>query len=406
MSQSSETRALDDWAESFMEYTSMIPSPVIFRRWAAYSAIAGVLERRVWTNMAGKPLHPNTLVLLVANPGIGKTMAIDEVYELWAKVGGLNVAPSGLTKAAFLDQLACKTKTYVYDGALCYYNAMLLAVSEFGNLLPEYDGRFLNVIQDVYDCHSYPYEDRTRQKGLMTIDRAHVTMIAGTQPKYIGRILPDVAFGMGFTARLIMVYAGKGILVKLFGKRKKRDVTLLKKLRSDLKQMSKLVGEFGWETDAEEFLDDWNENKHKDAPKHPKLLDYNPRRAMHVAKIAMSFSISRSNELAIILSDVVNAKKLLLEAEDLMPEIFKEMTVSQDASEIEEIHMFMFAYCTRKEVETVPEHDLLHYMAKKVPVNRIDYFLKTMQAAGMIEMVGLNVPGKRKYKPKPKSRLS
>ena len=405
MSQSSETRELDDWAESFMEYTSMIPSPVIFRRWAAYCTIAGALERRVWTNMAGKALYPNTIVLLVANPGIGKSMAIDETHEFWQKLGNFNIAPSGMTKAAFLDQLCFKTKMFTYKGVPRYYNAMLLAVSEFGNLLPEYDQRFLNVVNDVYDCKEYPYEDRTRTKGLQTIDRAHVTIITGTQPKYIGRILPEAAFGMGFTARTIMVYAGEAVLVDLFTQ-VSRDVKLAAKLRSDLKQASKLVGEFTWEKDAMEFAEKWNRVKDKDAPTHPKLFDYKPRRAMHVVKIAMSVSVSRSNDLIMTLEDFKKAKALLLEAEAVMPEIFKEMTSSQDASEIEEICIFMFTYCTRRKVETVPEHDLLHYMAKKVPVNRIDYFIKTMQAAGLIEIGGLNIPGQRKYKPKPKSRLT
>lgn len=390
---------LDDWAEGFMKYTSMIPSPEIFRRWAAYSTIAGVLERRVWTNMAGRSLHPNLIVLFVANPGIGKSMAIDEVYEFWVKVGGLNIGPSGMTKAAFLDQLCSKTKTYLHNGMPRYYNAMLLAVSEFGNLLPEYDQRFLNVVNDVYDCKPYPYEDRTRTgKGLITIDRAHVTIITGTQPKYIGRILPEAAFGMGFTARTIMVYAGKEVVVELF-KEKKKDAKLVQSLNSDLKQMSKLVGEFDWTDDAQEFAEKWNKDKYKDAPTHPKLLDYNPRRVMHVVKIAMSISVSRDNKLLITLEDFKKAKALLLEAEELMPEIFKEMTVSQDASEIEEIHLFMFSFCRRKKVETVPEHDLLHYMALKVPVNKIDYFLKTLQSSGMVEVGGLNLPGERTYKP-------
>jgi len=402
MSKKTGGRALDDWVEGFLQYTSMIPSPKVFRRWAAYSTIAGVLERRVWTNMAGKPLHPNLIVLLIAGPGVGKSMAIDEVCEFWVRVGELNVGPSGLTKAALLDQVVSKTKTYTHDGVPCFYNACLLAVSEFGNLLPEYDGRFLNVINDIYDCKPYPYEDRTRSKGMQTIDRAHITIFTGTQPKYFGRILPDAAFGMGFTSRTIMVYAGKGVEVDLFTETQ-RDFELRSKLDSDLKQMVKLVGEFEWTDDARDFVESWNRDRHKDAPTHPKLLDYNPRRVMHAVKIAMSISVSRNNKLLMTLDDITKARALLLSAEKLMPQVFKEMTVSQDASEIEEIHIFLFSYCREMKVETVPEHALLHFMSLKVPVNKVDYFIKTMLGAGLIKSEGINLPGKRVYRPMEKT---
>ncbi len=329
-------------------------------------------------------------------------MAIDEVCEFWIRVGELNVGPSGLTKAALLDQVVSKTKTYTYEGMPRTYNACLLAVSEFGNLLPEYDGRFLNVINDIYDCKPYPYEDRTRQKGMLTIDRAHITIFTGTQPKYFGRILPDAAFGMGFTSRTIMVYAGKGVEVDLFTETK-RDLKLRAKLDSDLKQMAQLVGEFEWTNEARAFAEEWNKNRHKDAPTHPKLLDYNPRRVMHAVKIAMSISVSRNNKLLMTLEDITKAKALLLKAEELMPQIFKEMTVSQDASEIEEIHLFMFSHCRRLKVETVPEASLLHFLNQKVPVNKVDYFIKAMLGAGLIESEGVNLPGRRVYRPMEKT---
>ncbi len=393
-----EERTLDDWVDGFMDYTSVLQSPPLFRRWAAYSTIAGVLERRVWTKLAGRRLYPNLIVILIAGPGIGKTMAIDEVYDFWSKLGDYNVAPMGMTKAAFIDQLMEKHKFFNYDGRPIGYNAMLAAVSEFGVFLPEYDGKFLSVINDVYDCHEYPFQDRTRKDGLKTADRAHVSLITGTTPKYLGGILPDVAWGMGFTSRTIMVYAAKEVIIDLF-ESADRDTKLRKSLDADIEQITMLVGRFKWEKAAKDFIEDWNRHKYRDAPKHPKLFDYNPRRIMHAVKIAMSVSVARSNELLVTMDDFMKARELLLETEELMPEIFKEMIISQDASEIDEIHAFMFNYCRRLKVDAVPEQDLMHFMSRKIPVNKIDYFMKTLQSAGMIKAEGLNTPGRRSFRP-------
>ena len=37
-------------------------------------------------------------------------------------------------------------------------------------------------------------------------------------------------------------------------------------------------------------------------------------------------------------------------------------------------------------------------MMKRIPVNRIQYFLDSMMMSKMIKMTGLNLDGKRKYK--------
>ena len=105
MKNKDRVRILDNWVDSFLEYTSMIPSPELFRRWAAYSAIAGALERRTWIQSSGKILFPNTIILLVSKPGVGKSNAIDEIVKLLVGVGNLNISPDGMTKAALIDQL-------------------------------------------------------------------------------------------------------------------------------------------------------------------------------------------------------------------------------------------------------------------------------------------------------------
>jgi len=145
-----KSRILDDWAESFVKYTSAIISPEIFRRWAAYSTIAGALERRVWTSIAGQVLYPNTIVLLVSPPGIGKSNAIKEVQYFWVKTGVFNVAPNGMTKAAFIDQLLAMVRSFNYNGFEFMTHPLLMGITEFGTLLPQYDREFLNVLNQIY----------------------------------------------------------------------------------------------------------------------------------------------------------------------------------------------------------------------------------------------------------------
>ena len=395
------TRTLSNWAEAFLTYTTIIPSPEIYRRWTAYNILAGALERRAWTKISGNMLYPNMLTLLVGPPGVGKTMAIKEAQALWGATGLFNLAPSGMTKAAFVDQLGIKFKTFEFEGVPIMYNPMLIAATEFGTLLPDYDPKFMNVVNDIYDCLPF-FEDMTRGGGLIHVDRPHVNLIAGTQPQYLGDLLPDVAYGMGFMTRIVMIYAGERVISDMFGVMDRAE-ELRMKLVQDLIIIGKLSGEFDWVLEAKEFIEHWNRNVAEDSPTHAKLQNYNTRRIIHAVKLAMAMAVSRNNEMLVTLGDIENARIMLVEAENLMPEIFKAMATSEDGSELKEIHMFLFAYCNDCAVESVPERAVIHFISQRVPVNKIKYFIETMITTGAMKIDGLNIPGQLQYRPIPTS---
>ncbi len=390
--------------DSFLEFTNHLPSPEIFRRWTAYSIIAGALERRVWTNINGSILYPNLFILLIGPPGTGKSMAIKEAATLWASTGKLTVGPNAMTKAAFVDQLSGKPKTYLYEGKTVIYNSLLIAAQEFGTLLPENDTKFLNVLNDIFDCNKI-FEDSTRGGGLIRVDRPHLNLIGGTQPMYLGDLLPESAYGQGFTSRIIMVYSGHRVIKDMF-KSSGRDAELEKALRQDLRIVAGLIGGFEWTVEAKEIIEEWNRTSEKDAPSHMKLQNYNTRRVVHAAKLAMTIAVIHKDRLLVNAEDIIEARKQLILAESFMPEIFKEMTSGSDAADLSEFHRFVFGYCERKGVEGIPEHILIHRMSQKIPVNRISYFLETMISGKMLESIGLNLSGQRKFKALPLSRFN
>ncbi|KKK80253.1 hypothetical protein LCGC14_2825340, partial [marine sediment metagenome] len=387
------------WIEGFMEYTSGIPSPEIFRRWAACSTLAGALERRVWTLLTGSQLYPNLFILLVGAPATGKSKAIDEILDFWSAAGRFNLAPQGMTKAAFVDQLTFKIRQFSHNGATILYNPMLVGAAEFGTLLPSYDLPFLNVLNDVYDCRKQ-FEDMTRGGDKrITVDRPHLNLIAGTQPKYLSEILPESAYGMGFCSRIVMVYTGNRTIVKLFKKRTK-DQVLFKNLLADLKTAASLVGEFSWTKEAQAAVEKWNEGYLDDAPTHPLLQNYNGRRIIHAIKLSMTFAAARGNDLVVTENDFNDAKDLMLQAESFMPEVFKEMTSKSDSVELDQIHQFAFHYCSTHNVEIVPESKIIHFVSQRVPVNKVGYFIEALVNTGMLKVYEVDLGiGNRRFTP-------
>ena len=129
-------RILNNWIDEFVELTNHLPSPLLFRKWAGISAIAGVLERKVWVRTMNMELYPNLYVVLTGPPGVGKTVATSLVEDLWRAIPGLPVAPKSVTKPSLIDALTDAKRSKVYiDGnqsSHLNYNSLLLNAGESG----------------------------------------------------------------------------------------------------------------------------------------------------------------------------------------------------------------------------------------------------------------------------------
>lgn len=343
-------------------------------------------------------------LLFLAPPGVGKDQAINPVADLWAAAGIFSVAPVSLTHKGLIDQLAEPSSSkQILDRtstppALINYHSLLIAAPELGVLLPSYDLGYISALNELFNCREI-FEERMRSSGkTLRIERPHIHMLTGTQPKYLGEFLPEPAYGMGFTARIIMIYAGEAVKVSLFKKRT-MDPTLRDKLIQDLKTIGSLIGSFAITQETKDAIEHWYLNEStNDQPTHSKLIHYNTRRAMHILKLCMTLSAARSNQMVIELEDFKQALALLLEAETLMPQIFKEITSGSQISEIEEAFHFMVRLFVQNKNKPISEHKLVAFLAGRVPANQIGYIITAMMQSGTIKEVkhpdGLNIPGR------------
>lgn len=398
-----QKRQLTNWIAAFCDYTKHTPSPEIFRKWAAVSAVAGALERRVWIHTAGGPIYPNMFIVLISPPGVGKDQAINPMRDLWAATGRLSIAPISMTNKGMIDQLADESshKQYVVinDGKQEWvnYHSLLIAVPELGVMIDKYDLGYISALNDLFNCGPLFEEKQrhTRKGEILRIENPHIHLISGTQPKYLGELLPEAAYGMGFTARIIFVYSGIPVKISLFTSRPSTG-GLRNDLIKDLKAICDLRGPFTISKEAEQVIEHWHQHgSEKDKPNHSRLVHYNARRIMHILKLCMVFSASRSSSMHIEEEDFHSALSLLLETEAVMPEIFKEMASGGQSAEIEEAFNFLFQTYMRNGKKPIREDRLIHFLSSRVPANQIQYIVETMLKSGLIKEIkpnGLNIP--------------
>src|SRR5690606_12315932 len=101
-------RKFASFIEAYEDFTALLPSPPMFRRWTGIATVAGALERKVWIRTAPGNLYPNLYAWLVAPPGKGTTVLTCQAYDRWscrAEEDNHYVASASITKASFVDEV-------------------------------------------------------------------------------------------------------------------------------------------------------------------------------------------------------------------------------------------------------------------------------------------------------------
>src|SRR5574337_899237 len=366
-----------------MEKTKGIPSPEQFRLWTAISIIAGAMERKAWTPGAVAPIYPNLFVLLVSPPASGKTNSIMHARNLWVKIPEHKVSPNNVTKPSLIDVLSRSLQTQIYQGQPLAYSSLSVPVSEFGVFFPTYDMEFLSVLNDIYDNPPI-YREERRTSGVVEVIRPSLNILAGTQPDFLGSFMPETAWGMGFTSRIIMIYASSAPVVDDIFASSDLDFS---ELEVSIKDIATRMGEFKWTDEAKAIVNGWNKSGCHPVPDHHRLTHYIGRRCLHLIKLSMVAAMSNGQGLLVDASDVNRAKGWLLQAEKTMPDIFRAMGQKSDINVLKELHFHLYriwSSAVRDKRQAIPEKVLWEFLSTRITSDRIDKLIETAEKMGII----------------------
>lgn len=379
-------KEISDWIDGFVKATNGVPSPEDFRLWTAISTISGALERKTWTEGSARPIYPNLYTLLVGPPGSGKTNAIWKGRELWRGLKGMKVAPDNVTKASLMDVFvkALKTDVNAAGTQMTAYSPLAVACSEFGVFFTSHDTEFLSAINEIYEGPPNYTEER-RTSTDVTIVKPNLVLLAGTQPDFLGTFLPEEAWGMGFTSRLIMIFSGEAPKINILGPKIDHDVS---HLLPALESIYNLRGEFLWTDEAMTAMNAWGVAGCPPHLEHNKLKHYNARRAVHSVKLSMVAAASRAGSLTVTLEDFERAQDWLLTAEKKMPDIFHSMAQKSDAQVLEDLHMHVYqiySSVARENRKPIRDEVLHNFLSDRVPSWQVEKIIDLAAKMGLIK---------------------
>ncbi len=381
----------------YLKFSAELPTPKVFRQWAAIHGVGAAAERRVWTQFGKLRLHPNLFVFLVGPPGVGKTVALNPMGEILRKSGAVTIAPNDITKQGLLDALAKSTKGVMHNERPFDYSFLALHIAELSNFMSKYDDALAGLLTDLFDCPPVNEEQKRGQGDKsVVINNPGISFVIGTATQNLGNTIAEEMWSSGFMARVIMVYsADKIIPVDMFA-----EVDVEEKVREELECGLRRVGEFKgpmmWLPSARALLQSFRTSGDADAPLHNRLTHYVTRRWMHLAKLCMVAALS-DERMVVNPEDFHQALAWLLAAEADMPEIFKDMVSHADGQIHEELKNWMFNAHMKSNRKPIPAGLLYAFLAPKIASHTIPNIIAVAEAAGYISRVAGTEPGPNAY---------
>lgn len=369
--------------------------------------IAAALERRVWARTGKYRTFANLYIMLVGAPGIGKQI-IDEARYLWAGAPrpgtnkpAFHLSSDSCTRASLIDELLKAKQTILPpEGTAVNYHSLMLMQEEIRVLLPMYDREFISRLDKLYNAPDDPPYRETRRTGPVrevSIEKPILNVLLGAQPAYLADTFPENAWATGSGRRLIMIYAAESPITSVFDD--PGDIQSVRdSLRHQLSIISELYGQTLWDGEAAELLREWDmdwqqyikgdsQESRWPIPSHSRLVHYCRSRTMFVIKLAICAAVASRCELVIRRCDIERALGWLLTAEELMPDIFREMRGQSDREVLEELHRFALTEWARNKRQPVKTPQLLNFLSYRVPSLKVDQIMSLAERADVLARV-------------------
>lgn len=336
------SRNYPNWIRAYLAHTAHLEAPDVFHIWTAIGTIAGALSGKCFLDMGHFVWKPNFFIVFVAPPGIiSKSTTANVGMGMLRAVEGVHFGPESVTWQALTDAFR-DAETLVPEIAK-KVSALNIVASELGTFLDPKNREMIDVLNDMWDGRNVPWQRRTKGEGASEVQNPWLNFVGCTTPAWIQENFPQYAIGGGFTSRTVFVYGDTKRRLIAYPREEMalQDYQLVRerlRLISDLKSISKIVGEFSLTPSAIEWGKAWYEqhwtlssSSGLDRELHG---GYIARKQTHLHKLAMVLSAAERADKLITADDLDTAKDLLTSLEPGFNRVFSAIADNR------EVHYF------------------------------------------------------------------
>ena len=366
-------RLLDDWLDSYLQFTEGQESPEKLHLWTALALLSAAIKRQVWLDRGYYKLFTNIYVLIVAESGeVRKSASIDiGLPILKDAVKDIHTMSDSLTSEGLIKHMNRITvhpneenpdkPIKMTDSHVMIYADELASLFSFDK---QRASKMTMLLTRIYGSPA-DYEHTTKSDSKIITFNNYVTLLAATDPKNL-RVLPEEAIG-GLLGRLIFVTAHERKALIAWPEMTPDRIALREKLVHDLTLISKIKGEMKITQDAKDLFEKWylviNSRKTDD----PTAKSFLARCHDTALKVACLIAISRSNNHLLLESQHVAGGIAFIEK--LLPEVSR--VISWTANTTFAQNKAKFIDLLRRRGGCAAHKDLL----KSIGINKDDFIV-------------------------------
>lgn len=314
--------------QDYLEYTSGTETSETFHKWCCISALSSIVSRKVWIDQGRIRHYPNLYVVLVGDPGCGKSFALDHARKLVIELG-IPCAPSAITLEALTEQLGEKNEKSPNHKIARYRDLMLkyTHITIFANELVTYLGtepmKHINFLLEAWDQDIYHV--KTKNKGEDYIKNPFVTFLGCMTPETSNALMKQQIINGGLSRRCIFVYATTRGKPVAFPELTEPQRAALGRLKARALALRDVVGGFTWTEEARSWFIAWYNAKYlKMVESHDLVMQgYLRTKDGMLLKVAMLLTLSDENSLTLTQKSLEQALDLLEASERHLPKILQ-----------------------------------------------------------------------------------
>ena len=315
-------RRVENWIESYLDYTDNTEPHALFRRWVAISVIASVMQRKCRVDWGMETWYPNMYIVLVGPPAARKGTAMKPGKRLLQRLG-IPLAADETSRQKLISAMKSSNVTETTEDGINMHCSLTILSTELTVFLGYESRELLSMLCKWYDCEDHFVYD-TFSRGEEEIPNVWANLIGATTPGQLQASLPESAVGSGFTSRVIFVYQedrGKMVVKPTLNERR---TALEELLLQDLGDIGNISGRFRPTEEFEELYEIWyKDTEGRRIFSEPRLDYYVQRRPTHLFKLALIYSAARGNSKTLTRDDFAAAVWTLEETEKVMPSVFR-----------------------------------------------------------------------------------
>ena len=301
------------WLNHYLEFTAEHEAPSMFHMWAGLTTLSSLLGRKVYMEKGFYKLYPNLFTVLVAGSArCRKTTAIEIATGLTSHVDGVRqingkISAEKLLHEHFVDNNTAQQPTLIKADELSTF----LTRDSQGDKL-------IDILTKMFDCpEAFTYN--TVAHGKKVIREPYITVLAGTTPETLDKVLPDAAIGGGFASRILFVYQAETEKPRRdFQQATEEYVKIKTELSRQATHIALLAGPMVLKPDARDYYDTWY--KAIEGAVDNRLDGFVARKHDHVLRVSMIMCAERIPEkLEIDITDIHAAIQAVETVEHFMP---------------------------------------------------------------------------------------